>query len=131
MTRARPLIVVSDDDESVAELYVALLSADGFRCISIPDKRDLLNLIGAIRPDLVITDIGPPRMRGLELLEGIRGRIDVGTVPVIVVSAEEEYANQVLALGVRDFIAKPFEVEAFVEAVTSAIVYSPWPEDSN
>lgn len=131
MTRLNPLIVISDNEEAFAELYEAILSVRGFRCISIPDKSYLLDLIGAIRPDLVITDLESPGMDGLEFLERLWGRFEVRGVPVIVVSTHVEFSESALTLGVREFFVKPFEIDEFVDAVTSALVFSPWPEDSN
>lgn len=131
MTRANPLIVISDEEEFVVDLYEKILSGRGLtRCISVSDKDSLLHLTSAIKPDLVITNIGLSQMNGLKFLEALAQRDEVGIIPVIVASTEQRYARDALALGAIRFIIKPFGVQEFVEAVTSALAYSPWTEDS-
>jgi YesN/AraC family two-component response regulator len=67
--------------------------------------------------DAVITDINMPLMNGIELLEQINKR---GlNVPVIVMSAhtEAEYIDKAKALGVKNYLLKPFDFIKFIDLI--------------
>ena len=92
---------VVDHVASGAEADAALLASDGF--------------------DLLILDLGLPKMHGLEVLKRLRGR---GTsLPVLILTAADGVDERVkgLDLGADDYMAKPFalsELEARVRALT-------------
>lgn len=67
--------------------------------------------------DAVITDINMPLMNGIELIEQINTR---GlTIPVIVMSAhtEAEYIDKAKALGVKNYLLKPFDFIKFIDLI--------------
>jgi CheY-like chemotaxis protein len=131
MTRANPIIALSDDEPAFEELYAAMLEHEGYRIIALSDKRDLLTNLNTIRPDLVITDIHSPGMDGLTFLKSVKTNPETKDIPVIVATLHGEYMNEALGLGAYDLLTKPFEVEEFIGAVKEALVYSPWTEMEN
>lgn len=108
MTRWSPLIAISDIEDSVSGIYSNALRNEGYRVIGIPDKVKLLDLLIALRPDLILTDIRSTSMDGLELLESVKATIKTRAIPVIVASAYPEYRAEAISLGARDFLKKPF-----------------------
>ncbi|MFA7092125.1 MAG: response regulator [Arcobacteraceae bacterium] len=67
--------------------------------------------------DAVITDINMPLMNGIELVEQMNKR---GlTIPVIVMSAhtEAEYIDKAKALGVKNYLLKPFDFIKFIDLI--------------
>jgi DNA-binding NtrC family response regulator len=73
--------------------------------------------------DLVIADLKMPGLDGSELLEAVRA---FSEVPVIIITAfgTEEAAAETRALGVFDFILKPFRKEQIVLAIERALAFS-------
>lgn len=126
MTRWSPLIAISDVEDSVSGVYSNVLRSEGYRVIEIPDKVRLLNLLAALRPDLIVTDIRSTNMDGLELLESVKATIRTRSIPVIVASAFPEFRAEALGLGARDFLKKPFKTSELIRAVRSALSASPW-----
>ncbi len=74
---------------------------------------------GYFQPALIILDLNIPRIPGLLLLEQWRA----GDVPVVVFSSSlnEGERTRVLALGAREFIQKPTDLDAFARAVCGII----------
>jgi two-component system cell cycle response regulator len=73
------------------------------------------------KPDLIILDITMPQMDGIEMLTRLRATGD--NTPVIMLTAEGG-ANSVQRanhLGVRDYIAKPFQNDALIEKVQKVL----------
>ena len=75
------------------------------------DGRTGLELVERLRPDVVFTDIRMPVMDGLDLVEAMRQR-GIHTLVVIVSGYSDfEYAQQAIALGVTDYLVKPWKAE--------------------
>lgn len=128
MTNAVVLIV--EDDASIAQFVAASLSAHGLRPITATTAAQGLGEAQAQRPQLVIVDLGLPDMDGIELIALLRART---TTPVLVLSARTREAQKIAALdaGADDYLTKPFgvgELLARVRAMLRRAAVSPEPE---
>lgn len=113
------LVLVAEDETEIAEVEVAYLEREGFRCVHGADGKTVLELHRALKPDLILLDVGLPRLDGWEVLAEVRRR---GQTPVIMVTALDQDIDklQALRVGADDYIVKPFnivEVVARVKAV--------------
>jgi two-component system, OmpR family, KDP operon response regulator KdpE len=88
-----------------------VLAADGATALAAATKQP---------PDLVIVDLGLPDMDGVEVIEGIRGWLNVG---VIVLSARHLEQAKVRALdaGADDYVTKPFGMDELLARVRAAL----------
>jgi CheY-like chemotaxis protein len=70
--------------------------------------------------DLIILDLNIPKITGIALLE----RWQIGTVPVVVFSSSTNPTEKerCLALGAREFVSKPMDLDEFGETTVSRIV---------
>ena len=102
------LVVVVEDDTSIAEGLALNLKLLGCRSEVIADGETALQRIIEAAPDLVLLDITLPKRSGLWVLEQLRQRQN--NVPVIVLSARQNESDKVaaLSLGADDYITKPF-----------------------
>ena len=102
------LVVVVEDDTSIAEGRARNLKLLGYRSEVIADGETALQRIIEAAPDLVLLDITLPKRSGLWVLEQLRQRQN--NVPVIVLSARQNESDKVaaLSLGADDYITKPF-----------------------
>lgn len=126
MTRSNPLIAISDSGKSLPEFCSKTLKEKGYRIIRIPDKNRLLDLLTAVLPDLIVTDIESPNMDGLELLEEIKTSCRTRDIPVVVTSDIAGFKGEALNLGAKEFLIRPFGIDEFMKAVKSAVGRSPW-----
>lgn len=113
------LVLIVEDEPEIAEILDAYLRREGFRTARAADGRVALDLHAALKPDLVLLDVGMPRLDGWEVLGEIRRR---GETPVIMITALDQDIDklQALRIGADDYVVKPFnpvEVAARVRAV--------------
>jgi signal transduction histidine kinase/DNA-binding response OmpR family regulator len=114
-----PTVLVVDDEIDTAELLRDTLRAEGFRAQVAHHGRQALELIARKRPDLVILDIMMPGLSGFEVLEALRRDPQTASIPVLVLTARGEAADQKrgLDLGAKRYINKPFDVRALITEV--------------
>jgi CheY-like chemotaxis protein len=79
-----------------------------------------------VQLDLIILDLNIPKITGIGLLE----RWQIGTVPVVVFSssANPTEKERCLALGVREFVSKPTDLDEFGETVSRIVEKWAMPE---
>jgi two-component system alkaline phosphatase synthesis response regulator PhoP len=112
-------ILVVDDEESIRNVVVAYLQADGYTVLTAEDGLAGLELFRQHPPELVILDIMLPGMDGLKVLRHIREESDVY---VLMLTARSEETDRVtgLMMGADDYLTKPFsplELVARVKAI--------------
>jgi DNA-binding response OmpR family regulator len=113
-------ILVVDDEPSIAQIAGDYLRHGGFGVIIAANGADALALARAQRPDLIILDIGLPRMDGLEVARELRRQ---GSVPIIMLTARIEESDRLagLELGADDYMTKPFSPRELVARVKSVL----------
>ena len=114
-------ILIAEDDEVLADGLARSLRQSGYAVDSVKTGSEADSALTASEFDLLILDIGLPRMNGLEVLRRLRGRDS--RVPVLLLTALDGVDDRVrgLDLGADDYLAKPFqlaELEARVRALT-------------
>jgi CheY-like chemotaxis protein len=105
----RPLILLADDDLDTLEAYEALLRPRGYTTANALDGTAALAKAIELRPDLIILDVGLPRMDGLEVLYRLRAHADCARIPVVVVSghAFPDDITRARRLGCDAVLVKP------------------------
>lgn len=83
--------------------------------------QDGLEMIRAVRPDVVITDIYMPVMNGLDMIEHLRTEAFDGKVIILSGYSDFEYARQALRLNVSDYLSKPISIPTLKEVLAKAI----------
>lgn len=114
-------ILVVDDEEAIREVVCTLLQSQGYQCTPAGNGRIAVQSLGAMEPDLVLSDMVMPEMDGLRLLEWIRE--NKKDLPVIMVTAMHDLsiALEAIRRGAYDYILKPFEKEQLFLSVRRAI----------
>ena len=75
-------------------------------------------MLGSIKPDIILLDLGMPEMDGIEATRLITTKSV--PVPVVVLSMYPEYQESALAAGAKAFITKGDPLEHLLEALTQA-----------
>ncbi len=114
--RDQPQILVVDDEKTLRDIVSRALAKLGHRCVTARDGQEALALAGRQGFDLVITDLKMPKMGGLALIERLRK--EHPELPIIIMTgyADLETARKALRLRVADYLVKPFESLAEVQA---------------
>jgi len=122
-TAPRMRILLVDDHSVVREGAALWLGAtpDLEVCGAVGQTQAALEAVEALRPDLVITDIGMPGRDGLELTKDIRARWP--GLPVLIFSVHDErlYAGRALRAGARGYCTKNEGADRLVEAARTVL----------
>jgi DNA-binding response OmpR family regulator len=113
-TITRHRILVVDDDQRILHFSRLKLMASGYNVTTAMNGQGALTMIESEKPDVVVLDLRMPVMGGLEVLRILRSHSEL---PVIVMSAATDLAEEALVAGADDFIAKPFVVDELVRRI--------------
>jgi DNA-binding response OmpR family regulator len=101
-------VLVVEDDEAIADVLRRSLRAEGHEVRTAGDGVEGLRAAEEFAPDLVILDLGLPRLDGIEVARRLRAESDV---PILILTARTETGDRVEGLdsGADDYLPKPFE----------------------
>jgi len=114
------LILVVEDEASVAEVVSLYLKRAGYHAQIASDGRQAMSLFESRKPDLVILDLMLPEMDGLSLTRWLRDR---SNVPIIMLTARREEIDRItgLEMGADDYVVKPFSPQELVSRVRAVM----------
>jgi two-component system, OmpR family, alkaline phosphatase synthesis response regulator PhoP len=115
-------ILVVDDDPELVRLLGSYLEQAGFQVLAAYDGETALHILRRERPDLVLLDLMLPDRDGWDVTRIVRADPDLGSTPIIMLTARVEDYDRILGLelGADDYVTKPYnprEVVARVRAV--------------
>ncbi|MCZ2152806.1 MAG: response regulator, partial [Bryobacterales bacterium] len=113
--REQTRVLIVEDHDANRLLLREHVAMNGCTPVMASDGVEALHEINASAPDLVILDLGLPRLDGESVLRKVREDPDLNAIPVIVISglAERARVRRCIELGVSDFIPKPFPRDSF------------------
>lgn len=114
-------VLLVEDDPLIASFVVKALGKWGYDAEWVVKGQDALARVAEGGVDLQLLDLGLPDIDGLEVLRTLRER--GSGVPVIVVTSRTDPKDKAtaLALGVDDYLMKPFALTALLEAVRASL----------
>jgi two-component system, OmpR family, response regulator ChvI len=117
MSAAARLVAIVEDENTIRETVCLALRKEGYRTEAFADGAAAWDALARALPDLVILDIGLPRLDGLEICRRLRARSDA--LPIIFVTSREEEFDRVLGLeiGADDYLCKPFSMRELMARV--------------
>lgn len=101
-------VLVVEDDEEIVQVLQRSLRLEGYEVRASLDGESALADADAFSPDLVVLDLGLPRVDGIEVARQLRDR---GDVPILMLTARDGVEERVEGLdaGADDYLVKPFE----------------------
>ncbi len=123
--KANMKILVVDDMSTMRKIIKNMLSQIGFTKIEQADdgssawKMIEERAANNDQYEFIVSDWNMPQMSGLELLKKIRDDEDLKDMPFLMITAEAEQGNVVIAVqaGVSNFIVKPFSAQVLKEKI--------------
>lgn len=115
----KPFILVVDDNKITTKLLRRYLEANGFDAKEAYDGIDCLEKLEEQLPDAVVLDVMMPRMDGYETVKRIKEQEHTKHIPVVIVTALNDVANQLKSIeaGADDFLSKPIEEKLLIAKV--------------
>ena len=116
-------VLVVDDDDAMRAFESTVLRASGFEVLAAASAEEALELLAGNQVDVVLLDNRLPGMSGVEALTQLRATPGNSTLPVILVTADDEVGARVAGLhaGADDYVIKPFSPEELVARVGARI----------
>ena len=102
----RPLALIIDDEPSSVQLLARLVDLAGYDALSAHDGEQGLMLAREAKPDLILLDIGMPKVDGWQVLEALELDLGLQSIPTVVVTVDDE-RRRALAAGACDHLVKP------------------------
>ncbi len=127
----RPRVLIVEDDPMVLELVTTRLDLAGFQTFCARNGLEGLGRIQDLRPDGLVLDINMPVLDGFGVLSHLKS---VGSFfpPTLVLTARNkpEDVKAAIAMGARDFLAKPFKDDQLIARV-GRLVWKPTPSSGS
>jgi two-component system alkaline phosphatase synthesis response regulator PhoP len=116
---ARTVLVVEDEPKILGVVRDYLVDA-GFTVTTAADGPAALASARAVRPDLVVLDLGLPGMDGIDVARELQRR---SPVPIVMLTARDGEVDRILGLelGADDYIVKPFSPRELVARVRAVL----------
>ena len=106
-------VLIAEDDQRLRAMVRRGLSYAGFEVLEAADGQDALNQALNVSPDLVVLDVGMPKLDGLAVCRALRA---TSSVPILMLTARGEVSDRVNGLrdGADDYLVKPFAFQELV-----------------
>jgi DNA-binding response OmpR family regulator len=113
-------VLVVEDDAEIADVLRRSLRQEGYEVRTSADGVDALDVATGFVPDLVILDLGLPRLDGVEVCRRLRAE---GDVPILMLTARAETEDRVGGLdsGADDYLVKPFERQELLARIRALL----------
>jgi CheY-like chemotaxis protein len=115
VTKCRSVLIVEDDND-IRESLVDLVELEGCAVLQATNGKEALELLKVERPCLILLDLFMPIMSGFEFLSARSHDYTIATIPVVVVSAVAEEAQQKTE-NVAAYIKKPLDLDSILSVV--------------
>lgn len=101
-------ILLVEDDDALANVYLARLEAEGFEARRVGNGEDALAMAQEFRPDLILLDVMMPKVSGFDVLDIIRNTPQTANIKVIMLTAlsQESDRQRAESLGADDYLVK-------------------------
>ena len=123
---ARREVLIVDDSLSVRRVLSNLVTQAGWAARTAKDGLDALDLLqqGPHLPAVILLDVEMPRMDGYELTATLRGAPAYQHIPIVMITSRAggKHRDKAFALGVSDYVVKPFEPEALLHLIARLAV---------
>jgi two-component system KDP operon response regulator KdpE len=130
MTRppdGRQLILLADDDADTVAAYEVLFGRRGYAVETAADGAEALAKAIDVRPDIIVLDMGLPRLDGLQVLRALRSEPTTRRMPVIVLTgrASTTEVDEAQKAGGNVVLTKPCEPDELCRAVETLLRSAP------
>lgn len=101
-------VLLVEDDDSLASVYLTRLEAEGFTVKRVPNGEDALASAIEFKPDLILLDVMMPKVSGFDVLDILRNTPETANTQVIMLTALSQESDKKRAeeLGVDDYLVK-------------------------
>ncbi len=100
-------VLIAEDFETLSKLIRNSLKSLDVEFIEAFDGKEAVSKARANRPDLVIMDVGMPKVNGYEATRQIRADVNIKDIPILILTATGD-EDTAMRAGATDFMTKPY-----------------------
>lgn len=117
-------VLVAEDERNLVEALSFLMRRAGFEVSVARDGPTTVEMTRTLNPDLVLLDVMLPGFDGFEVVSAIRktGLQKQPRILMLTAKSHEKDRRKALALGVDDYVTKPFSNREVIERVRALLV---------
>ncbi|MDK8462631.1 Hpt domain-containing protein [Marinobacter sp. SS13-12] len=114
------VVMVVDDSVTVRKVTSRLLERNGMEVITAKDGLDAVAQLQDHKPDIILLDIEMPRMDGFEVASFVRHDENLKDTPICMITSRtgEKHRERALAIGVNEYLGKPFQETELLDTIT-------------
>ncbi len=108
MSDVKKKILLVEDDEALAQVYVSRLEIEGFETKWVGNGEEALSAAVEFKPDLILLDVMMPKISGFDVLDILRNTPETTDIRVIMLTAlsQAKDKERATSLGVDDYLVK-------------------------
>ena len=114
-------ILVADDKSAILDVLQQILEMEGYVVVTTTDGKEVLHLIHAEQPDLLLLDVWLPGCDGMEICRHIKQQETLWHIPVLLLSAHRDVQQIAAQANADGSIQKPFQMSTQLTAIASAL----------
>ena len=128
-----PKILLVEDNEASADALARRLERRNYQVRVAADGVQAVEMAKSEKPDLILMDLGLPKMDGWDATAHLKNDPETGGIPIIVLSARAmpNDRHQALAAGGDDFDSKPVQFDRLLEKIETLLMMTRGGEATN
>lgn len=107
-------ILLVDDDNEVIQTFQNILPHYGFNVIGASKEEEIFDNINKHQPKMILLDVNLNESDGRNICKGLKNHYKTKDIPVLLISAEEKYKEDVPECKAEDFIPKPIKIDHLI-----------------
>jgi DNA-binding response OmpR family regulator len=118
-------VLIVEDEPDMSEILARFVRSRGDRVEQVARGEDVMPAVRRHRPDLILLDLMLPDIHGFTLCERLKKDRETNLIPVLMVTALGDVADQVqgVRVGANGYVTKPFEAAALFRAMDQALAW--------
>ena len=123
MACVKTILHIDDQPANLSLVERVFETRDDFLLLAATDGQDGIAQARAHQPDLILLDLHLPDLSGDEVVRRLHTERSTSGIPVVILSADATpgQIERLRGLGVRDYLTKPFKIDALLRAIDTAL----------
>jgi CheY-like chemotaxis protein len=118
-------VLIIEDNPDILDAVRLMLEQEGFKVATAENCSIALDYLASNQPDVIVTDLMIPEMTGLEFIHQLRRVANYDRIPVIAMSAYDQYyLVAAIAAGAVTALQKPEDLDILVETINQVLIKS-------
>lgn len=120
-------ILIVEDHQDSREILKMQLESMGYEVVEAEDGEEALKKAQIEAPNLIIMDLGLPKMNGIDATRKIKENPKTASIPVVAYTAwsRQDYAEKARAAGIVEYLTKPTSPRLFKEVIERLVQKRP------